>query len=173
VLTEIQKAEQLLRAIDAQQEAENYKVLTSTKRPVASEKLSRYFTVGEFTKGGTRPFNSPSQHLKCKYLARALDVIRDYYGGPMVITSGVRSAEVNRAIGGASQSQHVVGCAADVMIFKKGGARVPARQVFADFNKFWADSSVGIGGIGRYSAANNTTHFDLRRYPASWDWSNR
>lgn len=36
--------------------------------------------------------------------------------GPVVISSGYRSPELNRAVGGATSSEHLTGCAADINI---------------------------------------------------------
>jgi uncharacterized protein YcbK (DUF882 family) len=85
----------------------------------------------------------------------------------------VRSAAINRKVGGAANSQHVVGCAADFIVTNAKGNRVPARQVYRTFVKFWADPNSGIGGIGAYSQSNGTTHADLRTVPATWDWGLR
>ncbi len=55
------------------------------------------------------------------YLCRWLEMLRDEwnkrYGDgddPIVISSAYRSIEVNRAVGGASTSNHIAGCAADI-----------------------------------------------------------
>lgn len=45
---------------------------------------------------------------------KLLQPLRDYIGGPIKISSGFRSLEVNRAVGGVSNSQHTKGQAADV-----------------------------------------------------------
>ena len=43
-----------------------------------------------------------------------LQPLRDAWGGPLFINSGYRSPELNKAVGGATTSQHTKGCAADV-----------------------------------------------------------
>jgi lysozyme family protein len=136
---------------------------TVWKHPVSSVKLSTYFTVGEFTRGNTRKFTSESQYEKCKALALALDDVREFYGKPITITSGLRTPAQNKAAGGVSGSQHLTtsgSCAADLIV--KG---VSNYQVFDDYNGTWSN------GLGRYN--NGTTHFDLRGYKARWDWSGR
>jgi lysozyme family protein len=133
------------------------------KHPISSAKLSTYFTVGEFTRGNTRKFTSESQYEKCKALALALDDVREFYGSPITVTSGLRTPAQNRAAGGVPNSQHLStngSCAADLIV--KG---VSNYKVFDDYNGTWAN------GLGRYS--NGTTHFDLRGYNARWDWSGR
>ena len=41
---------------------------------------------------------------------------------PIIINSGFRSAEVNRLAGGASQSNHLTGCAVDIRCLDKAQA---------------------------------------------------
>lgn len=42
-----------------------------------------------------------------------LDPVRDMVDAPIIITSGYRSPQVNRLVGGVDNSQHMSGCAAD------------------------------------------------------------
>lgn len=44
---------------------------------------------------------------------RVLEPIRELVGGPLSISSGYRSPEVNRLVGGVATSQHVLGEASD------------------------------------------------------------
>ena len=46
-------------------------------------------------------------------LAPGMQRVRDALGSPVQITSGYRSPELNKAIGGSATSQHVEGLAAD------------------------------------------------------------
>lgn len=57
-----------------------------------------------------------------------LDPVRDKFCTPVIITSGYRCPQVNRLVGGANNSQHMSGCAADFRI--EGGAYLTMRQVF-------------------------------------------
>lgn len=45
---------------------------------------------------------------------RKLQALRDAFGGPITVTSGYRCPDHNRAVGGAKDSQHVKGNAADI-----------------------------------------------------------
>ena len=45
-----------------------------------------------------------------------LQPLRDYLGKPVVISSGYRSEEVNRMVGGVKGSQHLKGEAADIHV---------------------------------------------------------
>jgi len=49
-----------------------------------------------------------------QWLAIVLQLIRDHFGVPMVITSGFRSDVVNKGVGGSPTSAHRHGSAADV-----------------------------------------------------------
>lgn len=45
-----------------------------------------------------------------------LEPVRAHHGRPVIVTSGYRSPAVNKAIGGATTSQHVAGEAADFTV---------------------------------------------------------
>ncbi|MBQ9150410.1 peptidase M15 [bacterium] len=45
-----------------------------------------------------------------------LQPIRDLIKKPMIITSGFRSKKLNQLVGGATNSHHLIGCAADFII---------------------------------------------------------
>ena len=47
-------------------------------------------------------------------LAEQLQILRDHIGLPIRITSGYRSKEYNRRIGGVRNSMHVIGKASDL-----------------------------------------------------------
>ncbi|MEG1799713.1 MAG: D-Ala-D-Ala carboxypeptidase family metallohydrolase [Synergistaceae bacterium] len=49
-------------------------------------------------------------------LVMKLEALRISYGRPIVINSGYRCREHNRAVGGAAGSLHRLGCAADVRV---------------------------------------------------------
>ena len=85
--------------------------------------LSEHFTLGELTKTKTGIENVPNEaqveNLKrlCKWLEKLRKRWNDLYGegdDPIVINSGFRSPEVNKAVGGATMSNHLTGCAVDI-----------------------------------------------------------
>ena len=45
-----------------------------------------------------------------------LEPIRDKVCNPVIITSGYRSPQLNKIVGGADNSQHMLGCAADFYV---------------------------------------------------------
>ncbi len=85
--------------------------------------LSQHFTTEEFTKSQTGSrlgiANTPSAaHLaNLKTLcAKVLEPVRAHYGKPVHINSGYRAPALNKAVGGASTSQHCAGEAVDIEI---------------------------------------------------------
>lgn len=81
----------------------------------------KYFTIKELTNSATAKRkgidNRPTQEVTTALVAlvdNVLDPLRQAYGKPIVVTSGYRSVKLNKAVGGASSSQHVKGEAADI-----------------------------------------------------------
>lgn len=74
------------------------------------EKLTRNFFRQEF--------QSPDNHecLMRPEFMEALQALRDEFGKPMNISSGYRTRDHNKKIGGSPNSQHVLGLAADILI---------------------------------------------------------
>jgi zinc D-Ala-D-Ala carboxypeptidase len=86
--------------------------------------LSKSFTLNELTKSqeATRLEidNTPNEEqiLNLKLLCEnVLQPIRDFYGMPLSVSSGYRSATLCEAVGSSSKSQHTKGQAADFEIF--------------------------------------------------------
>ena len=83
-------------------------------------RLSDNFTLREFTRSQTAErrgiSNMPTAaHLRAMQLlcVKVLEPARAHFGRPVRVTSGYRSGELNRAIGGSPTSQHCNGEAAD------------------------------------------------------------
>lgn len=90
-------------------------------------KLSNNFTLKEFTKSNTAQRrgidNTPNEeHLDNlqKLVDNILQPLRDAAKLPIRITSGYRSKELNKAIGGSSFSDHSKGRAADLELYING-----------------------------------------------------
>lgn len=84
----------------------------------------KHFNVSEFFRSSTAEKNGiknePSFDEKATIVRNinllvdnVLDHVRDMVNTPIIITSGYRSPQVNRLIGGVDNSQHMSGCAAD------------------------------------------------------------
>lgn len=82
-------------------------------------KLTNNFTIEEFYKSNTADKYGidntiPSAYLdNVKALAKQLQIIRDEWGGPLIISSGYRCQKLNKKVGGAANSLHLDGLAAD------------------------------------------------------------
>ena len=86
-------------------------------------RLSPHFTIGELTKTKVNLRNVPNEeqveNLKrlCGWLEQLRRRWNNLYGegdDPIIINSGFRSPEVNKAVGGATLSNHLTGCAVDI-----------------------------------------------------------
>jgi hypothetical protein len=81
--------------------------------------LSKHFTVAELSKTSVRnKDNTPSLRVIDNLQAlvdNVLQPIRDKFG-PVVVNSGYRSPEVNKAVGGSKTSDHTLGMAADIEV---------------------------------------------------------
>ena len=89
-------------------------------------RLSKNFVLSEVTRSNTAKRlgidNAPkNDHLKSmqRIISELAQPMRDALG-PIRITSGYRSPELNRAIGGSSKSQHCKGQALDLQFWKDG-----------------------------------------------------
>ena len=96
-------------------------------------KLSEFFVSSTADKNGIK--NEPSLDARATIerninllVDSVLDPIRDKFCAPVIITSGYRCPQVNKLVGGANNSQHMSGCAADFHI--KGFTYLMMRQVF-------------------------------------------
>lgn len=115
-------------------------------------KVAENFKVREFAcKDGTRVV------LVATKLADYLQMARKHFKKPLNVNSGYRTVAYNKKIGGASNSQHIYGTAADVYI--KG---VSSLELYNYFCEICPDSC----GIGIY---DNFVHFDVSPVKRRWD----
>ena len=89
----------------------------------ADIKLSEHFLLRELCKTKTGIKNVPNEEQvnNLKRLCRWLEELRRRWNGlygdgddPIIINSGFRSPEVNKAVGGVPTSNHTTGCAVDI-----------------------------------------------------------
>ncbi|WOD37899.1 D-Ala-D-Ala carboxypeptidase family metallohydrolase [Nodosilinea sp. E11] len=115
------------------------------------------FTWSEATRGGARmPPNQATVDAIVRIAALAQQA-RDRIGRPFLITSWYRPAEINRRVGGASQSRHIVGDAIDFYCVGLTGNQV-----------YWALDPWWPGGLGRYRQFPALVHLDARGFKARW-----
>lgn len=120
-----------------------------------------HFTWGEFTKNLTRVPQTEKVVDAIAKLAYYLEDVRSQFGQPSVtITSGYRPPTVNAAVGGASNSQHLYGAAADIVV-----SGIRPHEVYKQLDKKHGSK----GGLGNGSSF---THIDLRGYRARWAYGN-
>lgn len=77
----------------------------------------KHFTISELSVTKQKLPNIPDKVAESnliKLVENVLDPLRELYGKPIKINSGYRSQKVNAAIGGAKNSEHMTGCAADI-----------------------------------------------------------
>lgn len=93
--------------------------------------LSRSFTLAEMCKSQTainRGWDNTAKGDNLENLkalcVNVLQPLRDHFNLPVAVISGYRRANVNRAVGGRFNSQHLVGEAADIEIFGVSNADV-------------------------------------------------
>lgn len=83
--------------------------------------LSKYTTLQEVIKSNTAsvlqiqniPNDEQIRNLKL-LCTEIFDKVREHFGKPIAITSGFRSVELNKRIGGSKSSQHLEGKALDI-----------------------------------------------------------
>ena len=84
------------------------------------------------------------------HLVSILDILRNEVGKPVIINSGYRTPERNKAVGGAKYSYHMRGMAADIRI-----NGMTAKEIANKLNKIIPD---GCGII----VYNTWVHIDTR-----------
>ncbi len=92
-------------------------------------------------------------------IAKALEDIRKRFGNkPITINSWYRDPATNAAVGGASQSRHLLGDAVDFVV-----SGVHPYDVYANLDRWW-------GSQGGLASSKVFTHIDARGYRARWNY---
>ena len=87
-----------------------------------------------------------------------LDPLREWYGKPIVVNSGYRCPALNKAVGGATTSQHMSGQAADIdtgdrqqnkLLFEHIRKNLPFDQLIDESNFAWVHVSYRADGRNR------------------------
>lgn len=114
------------------------------------EKLSKNFSYDELTYSATanrlKIDNTPSAEIKEKLTTLAqtlLQPIRDAWRGAIVVTSGYRSQEVNKVVGGSKTSQHCKGEAADLKV----GDKEKNKRLFNLIYKLIETNEIEVGQL--------------------------
>ncbi len=122
----------------------------------------RFFKVSEFDCHDGSPYPTAWVPLRLAKLVGVLDLIRERWGGPLVVVSGYRTIDYNRKIGGAKLSQHCEGRAADIRprpsSSQSGSER--CRSLHALILRMWNTGELpDLGGLGVYP---EWVHVDVR-----------
>lgn len=119
---------------------------------IVTGQLTKNFSAEEFKckDGSGVPIELKANLIK---LAVNLQVLRDYLGKSITITSGYRSPAHNKKIGGAKFSQHINATAADIKV----SGMTPV-QVAAAIEKLITENRMVQGGLGIYKS---WIHYDV------------
>jgi hypothetical protein len=104
----------------------------------------KYFTISELLKSDTalkhnlwNGANLEVEENLRSLVERVLDPLREAYGKPIRVTSGYRCPQLNRLVGGAPNSQHMRGEAADIVAYSQStrdcGSK-PAMRILGEEN---------------------------------------
>ena len=115
------------------------------------------FTWSEATRGGTRMPPNQATVDSIIRIAKLAQQARDRLGRPFHITSWYRPADINRQVGGASNSRHIVGDAIDFYVEGLTG-----NQIYWSLDPWWT------GGLGRFGKFPRLSHLDARGFRARW-----
>jgi uncharacterized protein YcbK (DUF882 family) len=128
----------------------------------------RHFKAGEFTSYFSAVRRKVKNSTPPKKLwpnivpaLRVVDELRESFGKPCQILSSYRSPEYNRAVGGASLSQHKEFKALDIAF-----DGVTPKQVYDRLIE-WRKAGKFTGGLGLYPSSG-FVHIDTRGSNATW-----
>lgn len=133
----------------------------NTNAATGNLKLSDHFQVKEFaSKSGNIVYSSEVKiHNKLIQILEALfATLNCKY---IVVNSGYRTPEHDRAVGGDGKGQHTLGKAADIVCYDQNGKIIPAKKVCCTLEDF--GDVYGIGYISQ-----NATHVDTRDKSKKW-----
>ena len=100
--------------------------------------------------------------LEIQKLACQLQHIRDFeFRKPIKITSSYRCKTHNKSIGGVSNSQHILGKAADIQV-----EDISPSEIYNTIDTLSNNGHILQGGLGKY---NTFTHYDIRKTRSRWD----
>jgi len=91
--------------------------------------------------------------MEVQKLACQLQHIRDFVRKPLI--------KHNKSVGGVSNSQHILGKAADIQI-----KDLDPSEVYKTIDNLTEHGHILQGGLGKY---NTFTHYDIRKTKARWD----
>ena len=125
----------------------------------------KHFTIAELCRSTTADRLGINNKCKLEHIDNltalvnnVLDPLRDWYGKPLTVSSGYRCAALNKAVKGASNSQHMSGQAADIdtgdrqqnkLLFDYIQKNLPFDQLIDESNFSWVHVSYRADGKNR------------------------
>ena len=138
----------------------------------------RYFTINELCRSATGAKlgieNNPPDAIKRNLIflvSLVLDPLRDIYGKPIYVASGYRCQELNKAVGGARNSQHLTGTAADIYVKGESNSvladiirsRLPFDQLIYEKGTIRNPQWIHVS-ISRTNNRKQVLYYDGKRY---------
>jgi uncharacterized protein YcbK (DUF882 family) len=121
--------------------------------------LTKNFSLQEFNSKDGSPM--PKEVFEnIILLANNLQVLRDELKASIKINSGYRSPAHNKKIGGAKNSTHTLGMAADIVV-----SGFTPKQVAETIDRLVKEGKMMTGGIKAYPTF---THYDIRGVKKRW-----
>lgn len=125
----------------------------------------KYFTIAELCKSMTADRLGINNRCKKEHVVNltalvdnVLDPLRAWYGKPLIVSSGYRCPELNKAVKGSKTSQHMSGQAADIdtgdrqqnkLLFEYIRKNLPFDQLIDESNFAWVHVSFRADGNNR------------------------
>lgn len=150
---------------------------------VAFKSFNKFFTVEEATRSATAENLGISNNFDVQsyknfeYLVEhVLLPIRQHFNEPILITSGFRSLELNKAVDGSLTSWHLYGCAADIKfannssrtlqeLFEYIGKNLPFTELIAEeFPYGWVHVALVRGRENDKVVKIKQKGFPIKRY---------
>jgi uncharacterized protein YcbK (DUF882 family) len=121
-------------------------------------KLTDNFHLNEFA---SKDGQAVPDHLitNVRHLANQLQVLRNHIGKPIHINSGYRSPAHNARVGGAVNSMHLQGKAADITV-----RDISPAALATIIEKLITAGKMQIGGVGRYRGFVHIDTGGVRRW---------
>lgn len=153
-------------------------------------RLTEHFTLDEMTKSSfakrhgldNTPGEDEIANLR-RLCETILQPLRDYLGRPIIVSSGYRSLEVNRGVGGSKTSDHMDGRAADFEVHGMTvqsvirtiiGRNYPFDQLIDEFDGAWCHVSIprlGQAPRRQFLAAQRDPKRGVVYAPGRLSWS--
>ena len=125
----------------------------------------KYFTIAEFCRSNTADRLGINNRCRQEHMENltvlvenVLDPLREWYGKPLIVSSGYRCPELNAAVKGSKTSQHMSGQAADIdtgdrqqnkLLFEYIKKNLPFDQLIWEHGGDWVHVSYQTVGENR------------------------